>query len=93
MWTHSVTSLSPFVVYLSLLYFHFSLTSLYAVLLWLPSDLVRSEGGEGVRDDKVEGLLAQLGLEKYAELFQCHEIGYDALLSCTDDDLKRIGMT
>ena len=51
------------------------------------------EGGEGVRDDKVEGLLAQLGLEKYAELFQCHEINYDALLSCTDDDLKRIGMT
>ncbi|XP_052005433.1 bicaudal C homolog 2 [Xyrauchen texanus] len=43
-------------------------------------------------DDLVE-LLAQLGLEKYSEIFQEQEIDYQTFLTLSDEDLKEVGVS
>uniref|UniRef100_A0A673GH00 Bicaudal C homolog 2 n=1 Tax=Sinocyclocheilus rhinocerous TaxID=307959 RepID=A0A673GH00_9TELE len=43
-------------------------------------------------DDLIE-LLAQLGLEKYIDIFQQQEIDYQTFLTLSDEDLKEVGVS
>ena len=43
-------------------------------------------------DDRLISFLKNLGLEKYAEVFQGQDVDYNTLMSLSDDDLKNIGI-
>lgn len=55
-------------------------------------DSERSASQSSDVDSKLVEFLTELNLEKYIEVFQEQEIDFQAFLSLTDEDLKRIGI-
>ncbi|XP_048058692.1 bicaudal C homolog 2 isoform X1 [Megalobrama amblycephala] len=53
--------------------------------------LIGSSPSSAHTDDLIE-LLAQLGLEKYIDIFQQQEIDYQTFLTLSDEDLKEVGV-
>ncbi|XP_051717029.1 bicaudal C homolog 2 isoform X1 [Ctenopharyngodon idella] len=53
--------------------------------------LIGSSPSSTHTDDLIE-LLAQLGLEKYIDIFQQQEIDYQTFLTLSDEDLKEVGV-
>ncbi|XDV37704.1 hypothetical protein PO909_007267, partial [Leuciscus waleckii] len=53
--------------------------------------LIGSSPSPAHADDLIE-LLAQLGLEKYIDIFQQQEIDYQTFLTLSDEDLKEVGV-
>ena len=58
-------------------------------------------GGNGIEslptvheegNDRLSAFLQELGLGKYEEVFQRQAVDYKTLLSCSDDDLKNLGI-
>lgn len=43
-------------------------------------------------NDRLSSFLQELGLEKYEEVFQRQAVDFNTLLSCSDDDLKNLGI-
>ncbi|XP_073777392.1 bicaudal C homolog 2 isoform X4 [Danio rerio] len=80
-------------------------SSSYSLSASRSSDVFLTEGGATVSrhligrspspahaDDLIE-LLAQLGLEKYIDIFQQQEIDYQTFLTLSDEDLKEVGVS
>ena len=63
-------------------------------------DMDPRRGGNGIEslatvpeeNDRLSAFLQQLGLEKYEEVFQRQAVDYKTLLSCSDNDLKNLGI-
>ena len=55
-------------------------------------DSERNSSQNSDADSKLVDFLTELSLEKYIEVFQEQEIDFQAFLSLTDEDLKRIGI-
>ena len=43
-------------------------------------------------NDRLSSFLQELGLEKYEEVFQRQAVDFNTLLSCSDNDLKNLGI-